>query len=320
MERKLNVFWPLTFIAAGVLWILIQLGRVPVANLWALTYVWPVLLIGAGLGLLLRPYWMYARPLISLLVVAVLFLSVLFAGQLGWNQVPGIGLNGPVFFGGTSARGSGHIVTENRAVQDFTSIHISYPASTLIRQGTTESLTIEADDNVLPTIQTEVIGGVLQIDGVRDHRVYLAPTKPVRITITVKQLDELAFSSAGDTTLDGIKSDDFRADLSGAGSIRMQNVDFAKLDVELSGVGSLEASGAADDLTVHVSGLGSFQGAELHTQQASIQLDGMGSAVVWADNQLTATVNGLGSVNYYGSAKATKAINGLGSVQFMGAK
>ncbi len=320
MERRLHLFWPLTFIAAGVLWILIQSGRVAVSSLWALTYVWPVILIGAGLGLLLRPYWQYARPMISLLVVGALFLSVLFASQLGWNQPPGFGLSGPIFFGGSGVRGSGHIVSEDRSVKGFTSVDISYPASTVILQGTSEGLSIEADDNVLPTIRTAVVAGVLEIDAVREHQAYVMPTKPVKITITVNDLNKLSFSSAGEITIDGLHSDKLSADLSGAGSMRLDNVDIGSLDAELSGVGSLEASGTAKDLTVRVSGLGSFQGKQLHAQTASIQLDGMGSAEVWADNQLTARVSGVGSVNYYGDAQVTKSVSGLGSVQFMGSK
>lgn len=320
MERRLHLFWPLTFIGAGVLWILIQSGRVAVSNLWALTYVWPVILIGAGLGLLLRPYWQYAKPMISLLVVGALFLSVLFASQLGWNQPPGFALSGPIFLGGSGVRGSGHIVSEDRPVNGFSSIEISYPASTVIQQGTSESLSIEADDNVLPTIRTAVVAGVLEIDGVRDHQAYVIPTKPVKITITVKDLNKLSFSSAGETVIDGLHTEKLLTDLSGAGSMRMDNVELGSLDAELSGVGSLEASGAAKDLTVNVSGLGSFQGKQLHSQTASVQLDGMGSAEVWADSQLTARVSGVGSVNYYGNAQVTKSVSGLGSVQYMGAK
>ena len=39
MERKLHLFWPLALIAAGVIWILIEVGSIPAANLWALAYV-----------------------------------------------------------------------------------------------------------------------------------------------------------------------------------------------------------------------------------------------------------------------------------------
>src|SRR5512143_3090903 len=100
MNRKSSIFWPLLLIAAGALWILIQLGRVDAANLWALAILWPFLLIAAGVGLILRPYWSWAGLVTSVLAVGVLFLGVVYAGQLGWNKAPQYySLNGSNFFG-----------------------------------------------------------------------------------------------------------------------------------------------------------------------------------------------------------------------------
>src|SRR5512140_1614326 len=140
MERRPHLFWPLALIASGILWILIELGRIPASNLWALTYVWPLLLVGAGVSLILRPYWRFAGPAVSALIIAVLFLSVLFAGQLGWNRVPAFGSDGGLFYWGATTRGSGHFVTEQRDVKGFTSVKLGYPANVLVRQGSTDSL------------------------------------------------------------------------------------------------------------------------------------------------------------------------------------
>ena len=164
MERRLHLTWPLILVAAGILWILIEMGRVPVANLWVLTYLWPLFLVAAGLGLILRPYWRYAGTVLGALVVVAIFLAILFAGQLGWNRFPDYSLQGISLFSGTTERGSGHVITENRPVHGFTTIHLSYPATVTIRQGATEGLSIESDDNVVASIRTQVTGDVLEID------------------------------------------------------------------------------------------------------------------------------------------------------------
>ena len=78
--------------------------KIPFENLWALAILWPFLLIGAGLSLLLRPYWRYASALMSLLVVGGLFCVVVFAAQFGWNHMPDRIFDGGIFFGGPSAR------------------------------------------------------------------------------------------------------------------------------------------------------------------------------------------------------------------------
>ncbi len=320
MERRLHLFWPLTLIAAGILWILIQLGQVPVSNLWALAYLWPLLLVAAGVSLILRPYWRYAGALISLLVVAGLFLAVLFAGQLGWNHFPDYGIDAGAIFGGTAERGSGHVVTESRPVQGFTGIHVAYPASVTIRQSSSEGLTIEAEDNVVAAIRTQVTGHELEIDNLRDRRVFVTPTRPVNITITVKNLDDLRFDSAGQVTVQGLKTDSLTTLLDGAGTMTFDNLSVKTFVANLSGVGSLRASGTAESVTAQVDGLGSLDAAGLHSQTASVVLNGMGSANVWVDSDLTANINGLGSVNYYGSPQVSKSVNGLGSIHYMGTK
>lgn len=320
MDRRLHLFWPLFLIAAGVLWILIELGTIPAANLWALSYVWPLLLVGAGVSLILRPYWPYASPLISALVIAILFLSVLFAAQIGWNRVPSLGLSNGSFFGIGTERGSGHVITQSRDVKGFTAVNLAYPASVVIRQGTSESLTIEADDNIVAILRTEVVGGVLQIDNRRDHNVYINPTRPVKITITTRELRDVSFDSAGDLTIEGLSGKDFRVVLDGAGSINLDNVKLQSLKAVISGAGSLHATGTADTLTADLDGLGSFQAAGLRSQTAVVNVNGMGSADVWVESSLTANINGVGSVNYYGSPSVRRSVNGLGSVQDKGAK
>ena len=320
MEQRLHLSWPLTLIAAGVLWILIQLGRVPLENLWALAYLWPVFLIAAGLGLILRAYWRYAPAVLNSLAVVGVFLAILFAGQFGWNHFPDYTFNNVTLFSGTTERGSGHVITESRPVKGFTSMHISYPATYTIRQGASEALTIEADDNVVKSMRTQVTGGVLDIDSMRDHRVYITPTRPVNVTITVKDLEQINFDSAGTITLDGLKTDSLTTMLDGAGTIKFNNLTVKTFVANLSGVGSLQASGTADTVDARVDGLGSLEAQGLHSQRATITLNGMGSANVWVDSALTATISGVGSVNYYGNPQVTKTVGGIGTSHSLGTK
>ncbi len=320
MERKYDFFWPLALIAAGVTWILIDVGTIPVANLWVLTYLWPVLLIGAGLSILLRPYWRYAGSVISVLVVAGLFLAVLFAGQLGWDRFPGYALNGVSIFGGSAVRGSGNVVTQTRAVQGFTGVRITYPGSVVIRQGASESLTIQAEDNIAAAIQTQVVNDVLVIGNSRQPAISFNPTRPVRITITVKDLKELDFDTAGDVTVQGLKTDSLTVVLDGAGSTTLNNLDLGSLSANLSGVGSVRANGTVNALTVRVDGVGSFDAAGLHSRTATADLSGMGSANLWVEKALTADVSGVGSVNYFGNPQVSQTVSGLGNVHSMGSK
>ena len=52
-----SLFWPFAMIATGVIWILVNQGLVPSANLWALYYAIPWFLLVLGVGLILHSRW-----------------------------------------------------------------------------------------------------------------------------------------------------------------------------------------------------------------------------------------------------------------------
>ncbi|MEO8355439.1 MAG: DUF2807 domain-containing protein [Chloroflexota bacterium] len=315
MEQKRSLFGPLLLIAAGVMWLLIKSDTVPSSNLWALTHIWPFLLIAAGVGLLLRPFWSYTSILLDVVIVGGLFTAILYAPQMGWDNPSMIsfGQDGEQFFG-PGVRGSGNVVSETRKVSGFDAIEVDYPARVLISQGTTESLKIEAEDNLLPGLKTEVKNGELRIYYKSVDGEHVNPTRTVTINITVRELSAVDFSSAGELILDGIKSEDLSISLDGAGNVKLNDITVQGLSVNLSGAGSASASGTADDISLNISGFGDFNGKELQTNNASVNISGAGGASVWAEDKLSATISGAGSVNYYGSPTVTKQISGVGNV------
>ncbi len=321
MEHRPSLFWPLTLIAAGAIWLLVSTGVIPSGNLWALTHFWPFILIGAGVGLLLRPYWKYSTLVMDVLIVGGAVLSIWFAPQLKWDGPAMIGMfnDGNVYFG-PGESGSGNVVSETRKVSDFHAIDISYPGEVVITQGNTESLKIEAEDNIMPGLKTQVKNGTLEIFYKAEKNKHVNPTKPVKITIVVKELDDLQFSSAGTLTIDGVKTDSLDFGLSGAGKVTVSKIETRDLKIDLSGAGSMESSGTADKLDINISGFGSFEGGDLHSQNVKVNISGAGSATVWADDELDANVSGAGSVNYYGSPSVSKNVSGVGGVNSKGSK
>jgi hypothetical protein len=319
MEQKRSLFGPLLLIAVGVIWLLIAGGTIPSSNLWALTYIWPFLLIAAGIGLILRSYWAYTSILMDVLIIGGIVLSILFAPQLGWDQPSGMftytfSQEGDDFYVGPSERGSGNVVTQTREVSGFDKISVEYPARVFISQGSTEGLTIEAEDNVLPGLKTEVRGNELRIYYKSQDGKHVNPTKAPVITITAKDLSALDFSSAGESTVDGLETENLDVALSGAGNLKLNQIAVTNLSVSLSGAGGATASGTADGLDLVISGFGSFNGKDLKTNSATVNISGAGSATVWAEDELDAAISGAGSVSYYGTPNVSKQISGVGGV------
>lgn len=86
MEQKRSLFGPLLLVAVGVIWLLVKSGTIPSGNLWALTHIWPFLLIAAGLGIILRPYWQYTSILLDVIIIGGVLLAIIYTPQLGWTN------------------------------------------------------------------------------------------------------------------------------------------------------------------------------------------------------------------------------------------
>lgn len=321
MSQPRSIFGPLLLIAAGAVWLLTKSGNIPTANLWALTYIWPYVLIAAGVGIILRSYWQYANILLDIVIIGGAVLSIVYAPQLGWDN-PSVTtwFSDGDFNIGPGERGSGNIVTETRTVTAFNSISLDYPAQVTITQGAKESLKVEADDDFLPGLQTRVRGNTLEIFYKVEDGKRINPTKSVKITIVVTELKDVSIGSAGDFILNGIKTDDLSITVSGAGNLKVNDLVAKNFSVVLSGAGNMSANGEAEDFQLDISGFGNYDGQNLHSKTARVDLSGAGSAAVWVDDELDATISGAGSINYYGSPDVTKQVSGVGSVSKSGDK
>jgi hypothetical protein len=313
--KERSIFGPLLLIATGVVWLLVSMNIIPGQNLWALTYIWPYVLIALGVGLLLSAWWAGAGRVMSVLVILGAVAAIVFAPQLGWARS---NWNFDFDFGG-GIPGSGNVKTEIREVAEFSVISIEYPAQIVVLQGDSPSVKVEAEDNLLPQLRTEVRGGVLQIESrERDWSRRAEPSEPVRITITVDDLQELRFSSAGTLRIKDLEVDELKLVLSGAGEVTIDNVTVGEFETVLSGAGDIKATGAVDGLKLTISGFGNFDAPELTSLIADVRITGAGNATIRVEQDLSATVSGAGSIDYYGSPSVDKTITGAGSVNNAG--
>jgi hypothetical protein len=217
--------------------------------------------------------------------------------SLGWLGLAALGLalvlsSCVSIIGGTA--GSGTVKTETRNVSGFTGVTFSSFGTLNITQTGTESLTISADDNLLPLLTSNVSNNTLFLGAKPGNSV--TPTKPIVYTLTVKNLNNIT--------------------LSGAGKVNATNIKTSALNITLSGAGNMTISGSASSQTALVSGLGSYSGKGFPTDSAQVTISGAGSATITVNKDLTAIVSGAGSVTYYGSpSQVTKTISGAGSIK-----
>jgi hypothetical protein len=179
---------------------------------------------------------------------------------------------------GKEIHGSGNIASETRQVGGFEEIDICCGMQLVLTQEEAETLEIQADDNLLPEIVTEVAAGelIIRYKDTNGGTRYL-PSQPVRVRVGAieirnlvvsgggaleagpLQTDHLAIDLSGGSraTLDTITADSLRVEVSGGGDLSTQGLELSAMDLDLSG-GSTASLGAmqAESLKLESSGGG----------------------------------------------------------------
>lgn len=190
-----------------------------------------------------------------------------------------------------AVQGSGVPARDVRQVAPFESVALEGSSDVEIAVGPIQSVVVEADDNIVPLILTEVADNTLRIASEGSYRSRSA----VKVTITVPRLIAVVSSGSGNLAARDIVAGSFAASLQGSGSVSL--------------------AGAADELTASLQGSGSLTAAALTTDRVTVSLQGSGHAEVHTRQQLTASISGSGGVRYAGGAtNVTQNVHGSGKV------
>ena len=172
--------------------------------------------------------------------------------------------------------GSGRIVRQDRQVANFRAVETLGSESVEIRFGPSRSLTVAADDNILPLITTEVRNGTLKIATRGSFRT----RGPIRVWLTTPNLEEVHTSGSGD--------------------VRIHDVNNSRLALTINGSSDMRATGRTGNLAVNIHGSGSARLATLAARDVEASVFGSGDAIVRATGDLQARVFGSGTVHYVG--------------------
>jgi hypothetical protein len=208
--------------------------------------------------------------------------------------------------------GSGNSTSETRNVSNFQYISLTMPATLIVRNGEIPLVIIEADDNILPFITSDVRSGSLTLGY---SRLCVRPSGTVTITATAPVLHEVAITGTGTVTSDGVlKSESLAARITGAGDMDLA-VETTTLTTTITGTGNVRLNGTAKDHTIALPGAGSIDAAGLRTERTSVEIFGSGDAKVNASQTLTVKITGTGTVLYLGNPQIDQTITGTGSVR-----
>jgi hypothetical protein len=198
-----------------------------------------------------------------------------------------------------SVTGNGRVVSQTRTTPEFTGIKVGSGIDVFLTQGESQSIIVEADENLQEWIRTEVNGSVLNI--YTEKSIRLAKTK--KVTITCKTLDNIEVSSAGDvTSLNQFKTDKLDISMSSAGDLKFE-VEANEINVSISSAGNVNLKGKTQVLKADLSSAGDLNAYDLEARVGDITVSSAGSAKVFITEEASLRSSSAGDIDYKGEPR-----------------
>ncbi len=186
---------------------------------------------------------------IGIIIFAVaLVVGLIVANMFSFGKSSSNFFNFPFKIGGV--KGSGNLATENRGLSEFKSVDVGSVFQVEITAQKDFGVEVEADDNLLPLIKTEVVSGVLKINSEQK----MSPSHKIRVRISSPNIETLEVSGAANVTVNDLKNSDLKINASGASKIKL-NGETARLLIDVSGATKIDAENlTAENANIDASG------------------------------------------------------------------
>lgn len=190
-----------------------------------------------------------------------------------------------------TVRGSGVAKTETRNLAPFERIDVAGAFDVTLVDGPNHRITVEADNDLLDAVSSDVIDNQLRISSLRS---FVSRTS-MKVTVESPPLAGLTVSGNARVT---------------AAALRGTNFAFAG-----SGSSGAKLGGAIESLKISLAGAGKVDAFDVAAENVEVEVLGSGTAEVNAVKTLSLMVIGSGTVRYRGNPKISRNAIGRGRVE-----
>jgi hypothetical protein len=206
------------------------------------------------------------------------------------SVVNGIVIDGNVVSGG-GVSGNKKITTTNKNLKQYSQIHIKLNADIEVIQSKNNTISITAEENIIPLITASVSNNTLLLDSKKDFWT----SKGIKITLLTTDITNII--------------------IDGSANLIMKNINQQAIKFRINGAGDIFASGVVSSLSAIIDGSGDIDLKDLKSQSAIVKIQGAGDIKVYATKKLKAEINGSGDILFKGKPeKLEKIINGSGDI------
>lgn len=198
---------------------------------------------------------------------------------------------------GNYVKGEGPVVTKELQLDNFKGIGLAVAGKVYLTKGNSQKVTVEAQQNIIDLLKTEVKGDHWNI-GFKD-KTRVRNYESLVIRITVPDINALSIAGSGSII----------------GESAFDGMD--ELEVSISGSGDMSLAGSANKLSISIAGSGNVSMQDLKAQDAEVSISGSGDCKVDVTRELDVSIAGSGDVSYKGSPRVSSSVAGSGKVRSM---
>lgn len=204
---------------------------------------------------------------------------------------------------GEGKKGNGNVETDLRAVNsEFTEVKASEGLDVFITQSNETSIKVEADENIIGLIRTDIENNTLRIH--LEEKVGWAKSK--KITVSLPEITRLETSSGADlTTTETIKTDRLELNSSSGSDINV-SVNADEVNCNTSSGADIRVSGTANILYADASSGSDIKAGNLRVKRAVANASSGGDVTVHATDEIESKTSSGGDVHYSGNASVIK--------------
>ncbi|MBC7935400.1 MAG: DUF2807 domain-containing protein [Rhizobacter sp.] len=208
--------------------------------------------------------------------------------------------------------GSGNVERQDRKVGEFNAVDVGGSFNVTIKQGNSYKLRIDADDNILEDIETEVSEGILSIEYRNGVNINNAD---IKIYLETPLLKSIEASASASVKVEGVLNSDKTIHFEASSSATIQAaIDAPSARVDANSSGKIVLKGRTKNLDAEASSAGSIEAKELLSETTRAEASSGASIQVHASLKLEGEASSGASVSYRGDPTVSKEENSGGSV------
>jgi hypothetical protein len=212
----------------------------------------------------------------------------------------------------TGVKGNGNVTIEERDVNaSFSSIKATEGLNVYLTQADTESITVEADENLQELILTEINDGILKIHTKQN----IGRSTSKKIMVSFKDVSKIVSTSGSSVySENGISASSLELKSTSGSNMKLE-LNTNTLNSTSTSGSNMRLSGTTTQLIAEATSGSTIKAGNLKSESTKVKATSGANITVNTSKQLTAKASSGASIKYYGDPESVdQSAGGSGSI------